>query len=317
MNNIEILSNGIYLPKNKLNNKQLVDKLSIENVEKDFILKRTGIKQRYYAIEETIEKMAIEAAKNAIEDLKKDDVQSQKEQIDMIIVATTSTTRLMPGISYLIQKELDIKECMCLDILAGCSGYINAFDIARNYIAIGKVKKALVIGVDKLSTFLNKEDIGTSIVLSDGAGATIIGKSKEDKIYNSFIESLGQEGDLLIYNENQKLQMDGKKTYRYAVTKTVENVHKLLEIANVNISQIKYVVPHQSNLRIMKTIASKLEIDMDRMYVNIDRFGNSFCATIPIALKEMYEKDMLKKGDKIILLGYGGGLNTGSILIEI
>lgn len=309
MNNIKIISNGTYLPKTKLINNELADKL---NIEENFILKRTGIQQRYYALDETIEEMAIQASIQAIQNSK-----LNNEEIDMIIVATTSSSNLMPGISYKIQKELDTKNCMCLDILAGCSGYINAFDIARNYIAIGKIEKALIVGVDILSKYLDKKDIGTSIVLSDGAGATIIGKTEESKMYQSQIQSLGQEGELLIYDENKKIRMDGTKTYRYAVTKTVKNIHKLLDTSKVDLSEIKYIVPHQSNLRIMKNIATKLEIDISKMYINIDQYGNSFCATIPIALNEMFEKGLLKKGDKIILLGYGGGLNTGSILLEI
>lgn len=309
MNNIKIISNGTYLPQTKLTNSELANKL---NIEENFILKRTGIKQRYYAKTETMEQMAIEASKKAIQNSS-----LENEEIDMIIVATTSTSNLMPGISYKIQKELDIKNCMCLDILAGCSGYINAFDIARNYIAIGKATKALVVGVDILSKHLDEKDLGTSIVLSDGAGATIIGKTEETKMYQSVIQSVGQEGELLVYDENNKIQMDGTKTYRYAVTKTVENIYQLLEKTEVDLSEIKYIVPHQSNLRIMKNIANKLEIDISKMYINIDQYGNSFCATIPIALNEMFEKELLAKGDKIILLGYGGGLNTGSILLEI
>lgn len=287
MNNIKIISNGTYLPKTKLINNELADKL---NIEENFILKRTGIQQRYYALDETIEEMAIQASIQAIQNSK-----LNNEEIDMIIVATTSSSNLMPGISYKIQKELDTKNCMCLDILAGCSGYINAFDIARNYIAIGKIEKALIVGVDILSKYLDKKDIGTSIVLSDGAGATIIGKTEESKMYQSQIQSLGQEGELLIYDENKKIRMDGTKTYRYAVTKTVKNIHKLLDTSKVDLSEIKYIVPHQSNLRIMKNIATKLEIDISKMYINIDQYGNSFCATIPIALNEMFEKRIAKK----------------------
>ena len=235
----------------------------------------------------------------------------------MIIVATTSTDKLMPGISYIVQKELQIKKCICMDILAGCSGFINAFDIARNYIALGKVNYALVIGCEVLSNYTNVDDFGTAIILSDGAGATLIGKIKEEKIYSSLLESDGQKGEILTCTSNDKIKMEGKAIYKYAVTDTVKNVIQLLEDNNLTLEQIKYIVPHQSNIRIMQAIAQRLKIPEGKMYTNIKEIGNTFCASIPIALNEMFEKGLLQKNDKIILLGYGGGLNLGSILIEI
>ena len=111
--------------------------------------------------------------------------------------------------------------------------------------------------------------------------------------------------------------MDGKEIYKYAVTETVKNIRNLLKVTNTDINEIKYIVPHQSNIKIMNSIASRLKVDVSKMYINIENIGNTFCASIPIAIDEMFEKNLLKEGDKIILLGYGGGLNTGSILLEI
>lgn len=309
MDNIKIIAHGKYLPKRNVKNQKLEEKL---NLEEGYIYKRTGIKNRVYITEETLEKMAIEASIEAIKNGKID-----KEKIDMIIVSTTSTDRIMPGISYLVQKELDIKNCMCLDILAGCNGYVNAFDIARNYIAIGKVDCALVIGVDILSEIIDNTDISTSIILSDGAGATIIEKSEEEKTYYSNIKSIGQRGEILEYTANEKIKMDGSKVYRYAITETVKIIQELLENANESIENIKYIVPHQSNMKIMSQIAKRLNVDINKFYINIENIGNTFCASIPIALEEMEKKKVLHKNDKVILLGYGGGLNTGCILIEM
>lgn len=309
MKNIKIFGSGIYLPKNEVDNKVLADKFG---VDEEFIYKRTGISKRYYIENETIQKLAINATKNLFSKLN-----FNKDDVGMIVVATTSSDRLMPGISYLVQKELDIDNCMCFDILAGCSGYINAFDIARTYISIGKVKYALVIGAEILSRYTNKDDLGTAIILSDGAGATLIGEDEKEKIYLSNIECKGQDGEILTCNANEKIYMDGKNIYKYAVTDTVKSVYTLLENANEKLENIKYIIPHQSNIKIMKAIASRLKIDMDKMYTNIENVGNTFCASIPIALNEMFEKGLLKERDKVILLGYGGGLNTGSILLEV
>lgn len=310
MKNIKIVATGSYLPPNKVNNKTIANELKITE---DFIYKRTGIKTRYYSEDEIIEEIAIKSIHNLIEKNSQIDI----NKVDMIIVATTSTNLLMPGISYKIQEHFDIKKCMCLDILAGCSGFINAIDIAINYIAVEKVNKALVVGVDILSKLTDKSDLSTSIILSDGAGTVLLEKTEIDKQYESIITSEGQKGNLLVSESNENIKMDGKEIYKYAVTETVKSIKNLLKISNTDINEIKYIVPHQSNIKIMNSIASRLKIDNSKMYINIENVGNTFCASIPIAIDEMFEKDLLKEGDKIILLGYGGGLNTGSILLEV
>lgn len=307
MDYVQIEKSSSYLPKRKVSNQDIEERL---NLEKGYIEKRTGIKERYYIEDETIETMAVKAAKKIVND-------EIKKKIGLIIVATTSSDNLMPGIANRIQKELEIEPCICLDILAGCSGYINSFDIAKMYIEAGKVEKALVVGVDSLSKYTNQEDVGTVILLSDGAGATLLGRTKEPRKYFSNIQASGKNNEILTCKANQKIEMEGKEVYKYAVIKTVENIKELLEQSEEKIENIKYIVPHQSNKKIMKAIASRLKIDSEKMYTNIETVGNTFCASIPIVICEMQEKGLLKKGDKIILLGYGGGLNTGSILLEI
>ena len=326
MKNIEIISSGSYLPQLEVNNQQLEKELKLE---KGYIEKRTGIEKRYYAKEETIEEMAKKAVKNLIEKLgvenKSDNLNELDEiklketiqQIGLIIVATTTPNYLMPGIANRIQKELNIKSAICLDILAGCSGYINALDIARMYITTGEVEKALVIGVDKLSEYTEKQDIGTSIILSDGGGVLLLSTTTKEKVYMSNIKAEIDEDEILTCKVNEKIKMNGKEIYKYAVTNTVKNINELLDKANEKLENIKYIVPHQSNTKIMKSMMSRLKIDESKMYMNIKDTGNTFCASIPIALNEMFEKNLLHGGDKIILIGYGGGLNTGSILLEI
>lgn len=310
MENIKIIATGKYLPSNKVSSEALEKELNLQN---NFIYSRTGIKKRYYCSKEDIADLAINSVYNLLQTNSKVDIKN----IDLIIVATTSTDQLMPGITYQIQKEFNIEKCMCLDILAGCAGFINAFDIARNYIAIEKVKNALVIGVDILSKYTNKEDISTSIILSDGAGATIISKTDESKMYSSEIISNGQNGNILTNSSNRKIVMDGKEIYKYAVTETVKNVKNILEKNKIDINEIKYIVPHQANMKIINSISNRLKIEKNKMYTNIENVGNTFCASIPIALDDMMKKNLLKSGDKVIFLGFGGGLNTGSILLEV
>lgn len=306
MNYIKLIDGKSYLPQNKISNEEIENEFELK---KDFIKSRTGIEKRYYAKDEKIEDMAV----NAVLQMKNEKI----NDIGLIIVATTSSNNAMPGISNYIQKKLKIERCMCLDIFAGCGGFINAFDIARLYIETGKIKKALVVGVDKLSSTIDKKDIGTMAVLSDGAGAVLIEKSDVQKEYVSNIESEIDEKNILNYEIGQKIQMNGKEVYKYAVTKPVENIKQLLQKSNEKIEDIKYIIPHQSNLKIMNAIAKKLEIPQSKIYSNIQEVGNTFCASIPIAISEMIDKKILNENDKIILLGYGGGLNTGSILLEI
>lgn len=308
MNSIKIVASGIYLPENLIDNSYLNNRF---NVSDDWIYKRTGIQKRYWEENESMLEMSIKSVEKMLENTK-----INIQDIGLIIVASTKFEDSMPGISFGIQKKFNINNCICMDLLAGCSGYINGMDIAKKYIEADEVKYALIIGVEKLSKYMDKDDINTAILLGDGAGATLIGKA-ENKLYSKNIESIGQDGDILTCRENKKIYMDGKKIYKFATTTVAKNINELLKKENLDISQIKYIVPHQSNLRIITSIGEKIGAKKEQMYINITNIGNTFNASIPIALNEMINKKILKEKDKIVIVGYGGGLNLGSVLIEI
>ena len=309
MEYIKIIGTGKYLPSQRIENKELA---SLLQVTQSYIEKMTGIQTRYYKKEETMVEMAVNAAKDAIQK-----ANVTLDSIDFIAVSSTTNPYYMPGISFFVQKECKMVNAKCLDISAGCSGFINAFDIARSEIALGKVKRALVIGVDALSDVVDKKDIGTAIVLSDGAGAVILEQTDKEKQYASLIQSDAEHGDILTCRADSHIMMNGKEIYKYAVTKPVEQIQQLINREKTTMEEIKYLVPHQSNLRIMQAMANRLKLPEEKMYVNIQKRGNTFCASIPIALDDMMQEGKLKEQDKILLLGYGGGLNTGSILLEI
>ena len=309
MKQIKIIASGKYLPEKEIANKELEEKL---NLDSDYIEKRTGIKVRYYAEKETIEELAIKATK----DMFKKNKNVDKQTIDMIIVATITPENYMPGIANKIQKEFQIKECNAYDILAGCNGFITAFDIASTYIQTNRAKRILVVGVDILSKYTNPEDIGTAIILSDGAGAVLLEGTEEEKVYSSYITSIEDNNEILKCNRNEYIFMNGKEIYKYAVTEPVKHIKKLLEKTHTELEEIKYIIPHQSNKRIMTAIANRLKIDLSKIYINIENKGNTFCASIPIAIDQMLENNLIKEGNKLLLLGYGGGLNTGVILLE-
>ena len=309
MKQIKIIASGKHLPEKRVENQELEKKF---NLDSDYIEKRTGIKVRYYAEKETIEELEIKATKDMLKKNKNID----KQSIDMIIVATTTPENYMPGIANKIQKELQIKECNAYDILAGCNGFITAFDIASTYIQTNRAKRILVVGVDILSKYTNPEDIGTAIILSDGAGAVLLEGTEEEKIYSSYITSREDNNEILKCNKNEYIFMNGKEIYKYAVTEPVKHIKKLLEKTHTELEEIKYIIPHQSNKRIMTAIANRLKIDLSKIYINIENIGNTFCASIPIAIDQMLENNLIKEGNKLLLLGYGGGLNTGVILLE-
>ena len=350
MNSIKILATGKYLPSNVIDNKYFNEKFNLEN---NWIYQRTGIKQRFWAKSETTGELAIKAVEdllNANNEVQQNELAKQASKVQqnelakqaneirqnklaeqtrgvrqssvdlkktgLIVVASTNYENSMPGVSFEIQKKFNIENCMCMDILAGCSGYINGLDIARKYIELGDVEQALVIGVEKLSKYINQNDVNTAILLGDGAGATLLGKA-ENKKYAQNIESIGQDGDILTSKENEKIYMDGKKIYKFGTARVAKNINALLEKEKLDISEIKYIVPHQSNQRILTSMAEKIGARNEQMYMNIVNVGNTFNASIPIALNEIVRNNLLKENDKIILVGYGGGLNLGSILIEV
>ena len=306
MNGIKIIGRGKYLPTKEVTSKILAKKF---NTTEEYIYKVCGIKKRIYAKkEDTLETMAYKASIDAI---KNGNV--NYTDIDLIIVSTTTTNEMMPGISYKVQALLNIENCMCMDILAGCNGFINAFDIAYNYIEIGKINTALVIGVEKLSTAVNSKDMSTAILFGDGVGATIITKSEKKRKYYSKIKSQGQEAEYLTYEVGKKLTMDGTKIYKYAVSEVPKIINETLNDAKLDIKDINHIVLHQSNTRIMNSTAKKLSIPKEKIFSNIENVGNTFCASIPIALTEIN----INKGEYLLMCGYGGGLNMGCIILEL
>ena len=306
MNSVKIIATGKYLPKHEVKSEYIEKK---NNLEDGYIYKRTGIETRYYSIDETLEDLAI----NSVKDMLRKNNNLSILDVDMIITSSTTYNSMMPSLSFEIQKYFNIKDCMCFDILAGCSGYINALDIAQKYIATSSAKNVLVVGADILSK--NKyDDIKTQILFGDGAGCVYLKAIEENKKYVSNIKSFDDKDQILTCNMNHELSMNGKEVYKFATTKTIENISEILDNSNEKIEDIKFVIPHQSNIKILEKISKKTNANM---YTNIKRYGNTFCASIPIALDELFEFNQLRENDKIILLGYGGGLNLGSILMEV
>lgn len=325
MNKVQIIGTGSYVPPRIITN----DDLScIVDTSDEWISSRTGIKERRISEGEDTSDMASKAALKALEQSK-----VKPEEIDLIIVATSTPDNFIPSTACLVQKSILAVNATCFDISAACSGFVYGINIATQFIRTGSVKKVLVIGAETLSKILNWEDRSTCVLFGDGAAAAVLSESDRESILAICNGSDGSKGQYLVskavpvvnpytdkkdidVNVNSYVEMNGREIFKFAVKTILQSTEELLEKINCSMDEIKYIVLHQANYRIIEFAAKKLGVSEDKFYVNLDKFGNTSAATIGIALDEMNQKNLLKKGDKILLIGFGGGLTYGGIAIE-
>ena len=324
MKGVKILGIGHYCPENIVTNKDLENIVETTN---EWIIKRTGIRERRISKGEGTVDLAYKAAINALKNSK-----CSNEDIDLIIVATTSPDKLMPSTACSIQSLLGCKKAAAFDISAACSGFVYSLIVASSLIKTTTKKRALVIGSEVLSKIVDWSDRGTCILFGDGAGAAVIELCEnEDAIISACFSSDGNLGEKSLVStelkiktpfafdssdEKRYIEMKGGEVFKFAVSVLPEIVNELLDNSNEDIDNIKYIVSHQANLRIIDEAARRLKIDREKFYVNVDKYGNTSAASIPIALSEMLEKNLINKGDKIILAAFGGGLTWAGALIK-
>ncbi|WP_294156498.1 beta-ketoacyl-ACP synthase III [uncultured Clostridium sp.] len=322
MSNVEIAGIGAYTPSLAVTNDD-ISRLVETNDE--WIVKMTGIKERRISEGEDTSEMAAKAALSA---LKRADV--DPKDLDLIIVATISPDMFIPSTACLVQSILGADDAACFDISVACSGFVYAMEIAQSMMKSMNYKNALIVGSETLSKVINWHDRSTCILFGDGAGAAVLKRTEEEGIIKSYLRSEGRKGDALTIGaadfntpfakesveKDRHVVMNGGEVLRFAVGAIADGVKKLLEDTGTSIDEVKYIVPHQANIRIIQSAAKKLHLDMDKFYVNIDKYGNTSSASVPIALNEMYEEGLIKKGDKLILVAFGGGLTYGSSIIK-
>ncbi|CRK85508.1 3-oxoacyl-[acyl-carrier-protein] synthase 3 [Candidatus Providencia siddallii] len=312
----KILGTGSYLPTQIRTNADLEKMVDTSD---EWIISRTGIRERRIAKEdETVPIMGTYAAKNA---LKMSNIDAN--DISLIIVATTSATHAFPSTACQIQHMLKINDCAAFDVSAACAGFVYAISIADQFIKTGMIKKALVIGVDALSKTLNPIDRETIILFGDAAGATVISKSSKPGIISTHLHANGCYGNLLTLpnrtrysNEPSYLTMIGNEVFKLAVRELAHTIEETLIKNNISKEQIDWLVPHQANLRIISATAKKLDMDMDKVVVTLDRHGNTSAASIPTALDEAVRDGRIQQGKLILLEAFGGGFAWGSVLIK-
>lgn len=317
-----IRSVGGYLPEKKLTNDDLSKMVDTTD---DWIKERTGIRSRHIAAEgEVTSDLAIIAAKQALERAEMD-----PQEIDLIILATSTPNQTFPATAVTIQAELGITHGAAFDMQAVCSGFVFALTTADQYIKSGQAKNILVVGAETFSRILDWEDRTTCVLFGDGAGAVILsseevnGDESQRGILTSRIRSDGRYRDKLYVDGGPSstrttghLRMNGREVFRHAVTNISDVIEETLEEANLTISDIDWFVPHQANERILLGTAKKIGLPFEKVVMTVAEHGNTSAASIPLALNHGVENGMIKKGDMVLLEAMGGGFTWGAVLVR-
>ena len=320
---IRIIGTGSYLPKKVADNHFLS---TIVDTDDEWIRQRTGIKERHLSNgKEGTTYMATHAAEAALEN-----AGITADELDMIIVATVSADTYVPSTSCQVQGAIGAIRATCFDLNAACSGFLFAMNTAYAYIEMGMAKTILIIGAETLSREVDWSDRSSCILFGDGAGAAIM-RQEEGKggLIASVTGSDGSQGDVLTckgrgiqnpFHQSKRkkdyLRMEGQAVFRFEVTMVPRCIKQILKKTGYDTEDIKFFVLHQANVRILELIAKRLKVDIDKFPMNLDHYGNTSSASIPILLDELNRNNLLEPGDKIVLSGFGGGLTWGAVLIE-
>jgi 3-oxoacyl-[acyl-carrier-protein] synthase-3 len=319
-----ITGTGSFLPPRRLTNADLVAELAAQGVESsdEWIVERTGIRARHFADADSASSdLGLQAARKAIEA-----AGSKPEEIDLIIVATSTPDMVFPSTATLLQHKLGIAGCPAFDVQAVCSGFIYALTVADAMIQNGAASKALVIGAEVFSRILDFKDRTTCVLFGDGAGAVVLEASDAPGILATDIHADGKHSAILCVPGHVSggsvlgdpvLKMDGQAVFKLAVGVLEETARASLAKAQLTEADIDWLIPHQANIRIMQSTARKLKMSMDKVIVTVDQHGNTSAASIPLALDHAVRNGTIQKGQTLLLEGVGGGFTWGSVLLKL
>ncbi|HHY90424.1 MAG TPA: ketoacyl-ACP synthase III [Clostridiales bacterium] len=322
---VGILGTGKYLPEKILTNADLEKMVDTSD---EWIVTRTGIRERRIADPEMASSdLATRAALDALKD-----ANTSPEELDLIVVATVTPDVFFPSTACLVQKNLGATKAGAFDLSAGCSGFLYTLAVAKQFIATGTYDKVLVIGVEVLSRIIDWTDRNTCVLFGDGAGAVVLGPTEEGKgILTTVLGSDGEGGKFLtmpaggsrmpatietVQNRLHYVKMDGSEVFKFAVRTMHQVSLEALELSGKGIEDIDYLIPHQANIRIIESASKKLKLPMEKVHVNLDRFGNVSSASIPIALDEAVKSKKIKKDDLIVMVAFGAGLTWGASVLR-
>lgn len=315
--NFKILGTGHCVPSRVVTNDEMS---TIVETSDEWIQQRVGIKERRVCTTETAASLAAEAARNAMEMSK-----TSPEELDLILCATVSPDDASPSVACTVQNLLGAT-CPAIDINTACSGFVYALDTAAGFFARGKVKKMLVLGAERLSRMVNWTDRNICVIFADGAGAVVLGEG--DAYLSSKLVAKGGDNVIHIpmYNPNTPftdhevippyIKMNGQETFKFAVNAIVTDLTDVIRDAGLTTGDITWFIPHQANARIIDAAARKFDIPIDRFGMNIDKYGNTSSASIPILMDEMNRAGKFKKGDYLALAAFGGGLTSAACVIR-
>ncbi len=319
-----ITGTGSYLPPRRLSNADLVNELAAKGVETSdkWIVERTGIRARHFAAPEVCSSdLAAEAAKNAL-----DAAGLSSADVDLIIVATSTPDMVFPSVACILQNKLDIAGCPAFDVQAVCSGFVFALTVADAMIKTGSATTALVIGAEVFSRLLDFSDRTTCVLFGDGAGAVVLQASDTPGILATDLHADGKHAGILCVPGTVSggrvigdplLKMDGPAVFKLAVDVLENSARATLVKAGLQDSDIDWLIPHQANIRIMRSTARKLDMPIEKLIVTVDEHGNTSAASIPLALDVSVRSGKIAKGDTLMLEGVGGGFTWGAILLNL
>ena len=323
---MRILGSGHYVPKNIVTNDDLS---KIVDTNDEWISSRTGISTRYISDGEGVSDLASKAALLALKD-----ANISATDIDMILLATMTPDSMLPNNASIIQKNIGAINATCFDINAACSGFLFALNTAHAYLSSGICKNILVIGAETLSKIVDWSDRASCVLFGDGAGAMVV-TADNTKAFYSVSGSDGSKGHVLtggatllknmlvnseetnIMTDNYYMHMDGQEVFKFAVTKVPECINEVLTKANLTAEDIDCFILHQANVRIISSVAKRLGVSPDKLPINLNKYGNTSAATIPILFDELKKSSSLDNAKRVIFSGFGGGLTWGASLVEL
>ena len=310
MKNVGVLGLGTYVPDKVFTN---FDFEKILDTSDEWITEMTGIKERRFAEDDmNTSDMAVLAAEQALQNSGVD-----KEDIDLVIVATSTGDHRFPSVANLVQDRLGLRNVPSMDQLAACTAFIYSMVTASQFIEAGTYKNVLIVGVDKLSKITDFTDRSTAVLFGDGAGAAVIGEVDEGFGIKSF--ELGSKGSgashLYDDKDSGKLKMNGREVFKFAVRQMGESSVNVTEKAGLSADDIDMLVPHQANIRIIDAARERMNMPKDRMSSTIDKYGNTSAASIPLSIHHELKNGKIKSGDNLVLVGFGGGLTWGAICL--
>lgn len=303
----KICGTGSYVPVEDMDNHEL--SRTVETSD-EWIRERTGIVKRHIAKEDTTVSMAIKAAKQALTDS-----ELCEEEIDLLIVSTISSNVILPCTACEVQKEIHAINATCFDLNAACTGFLFAYNTAQAYIAAGMCKNVLLIGAECLSTLIDWKDRTTCILFGDGAGAVVL-RAEKGNLYRTVSCSDGRKGTALTCDTGDYIKMNGQEVFKFAVRQVPEAIAGVLKENNLKEEDIAHFILHQANRRIVEAVARRMNVELDKFPMNLQEYGNTSSASIPLLLDEMNRQGKLKRGQKLILAGFGAGLSWGASVLE-